>query len=65
MEDDDTSRLVEGSGELLVPNHLGDNRGDLAEGEGEGSGEEGKRQGTVMRSVGEKVCSETLFLDAP
>lgn len=37
MEDENAGRLVEGSGEFLVPDHLGYNGGDLAEREGERS----------------------------
>ena len=40
VEDDDASRLVERGGELLAPDHLGDNGGHRAQWEGEGAREQ-------------------------
>lgn len=65
LEDDDADDLIERGVELLVPDHLGDERGRGREGEGEGRGEVCERDGRVEGGVGEEVRSESLLLDFP
>ena len=63
MEDDDAINLVERSDELFRPDHLGRDSSNGTSGQGESVGEEVERDAVVVRSIGEKVGSESFFLD--
>lgn len=63
VEDDDTVDLVQRGSELVRVDHSRDDRSDSANGKVECRSEVRKGKRIVVRSVGEKGCSKTFFLD--
>lgn len=65
VEDNDAVDLVERRREDTIVDHLGHDRGDSPDGEGERRGKELEREGSVEGGEGDEVGSESLLLNLP